>query len=277
MYPDHELLRLISQETMNSISSLSIVTPSIYSGLFFKHALEHGVEIDDETNIADDELNEKIMRLTNLSNETSKNMQQLSESTTKAINAIQTKDESVLGEVLSETKVLREEIEKLRASVYKDELTGAYNRKWLHDTFLDEDSKCFKHSGTLAIVDLNYFKIVNDTFGHIVGDKVLVYIADTLKKADENVIRYGGDEFVILFSSKVSESEALNRLNDLRESILTKKLRVQDVTFKPSFSFGARKFGAKENLSDIIELADKNMYDDKVAIKKRVTGIEIGK
>ncbi|MDD5051455.1 MAG: GGDEF domain-containing protein [Sulfuricurvum sp.] len=275
MYQDQELLQLISHKTMNSINSLSVVTPSIYSSLFFKFASEHGLEINDEVNIADNELNEKISFFTNLNNETSKNMQQLSESTDKAIGAIQMRDETVLNEVLSETKILREEIEKLKASVYKDELTGVFNRKWLHDTFLDEDSQCFKRSGTLVMIDLNYFKIINDTFGHIIGDKVLMFIANNLKKIDKNIVRYGGDEFMILFSDEVSEEEALKKLHSLRENILTKKLKAQAIMFRPSFSFGVSTFQVYDSLIDIIELADKNMYNDKTVIKQRVIGIGV--
>ncbi|MDD2780076.1 GGDEF domain-containing protein [Sulfuricurvum sp.] len=273
MYANQEILQIISHETINATDSLDVITPSIYSALFFKFAAEHGLEINDEVNIADSELNEKITLLTNLSNETSKNMQQLSESTNKAITAIQTKDETILNEVLSETKMLREEIEKLKASVYKDELTGLFNRKWVHDTFLDGESQYFKHSGTLAMIDLNYFKAINDTFGHIIGDKVLMYIANSLTKVDKNIVRYGGDEFMILFSNEVSERDALNKLTSLRENILSKKLKAHDTMFRTSFSFGVSAFQERDNLIDIIELADKNMYDDKIEIKKRVTGL----
>jgi diguanylate cyclase (GGDEF)-like protein len=275
VYENQEILQRISDETINSANALSVVTPSIYSSLFFKFAAEHGLEIEDEVNIAENELNEKISLFTNLNNETSKNMQQLSESTNKAIHAIQEKDETVLNEVLSETKLLREEIEKLKASVYKDELTGVYNRKWLHDTFLDGESQRFKGSGTFVMIDLNYFKIVNDTFGHIIGDKVLIFIANNLKKVDKNIVRYGGDEFIILFPEGVSEMDALDKLNSLREGILSKKLKAHDKMFKTSFSFGVSTFHENDALIDIIELADKKMYDDKIAIKQRVTGLEI--
>ena len=101
-------------------------------------------------------------------------------------------------------------------------------------------------------------------------------IANNLKKVDKNVVRYGGDEFMILLSDTVSETDALHKLHSLREDILSKKLKAHDTTFKPSFSFGVSKFQANDSLIDVIELADKKMYDDKIAIKKRVTGIEIG-
>jgi len=78
---------------------------------------------------------------------------------------------------------------------------------------------------------------------------------------------------MILFSDAVTETEALDKLNDFREDILTKKLKVQDSVFQTSFSFGVNKFQEDDSLIDIIELADKKMYDDKRAIKQRITGI----
>ena len=210
----------------------------------------------------------------NLQDETSKNVIELSANTSKAISAIKAKDENMLNEVLKETQNLRKEIEKLKESVYKDELTHAFNRKWLNDTFLaDEDDK-FSVAGTLAIIDLNYFKLVNDTHGHIVGDKVLIYIANQLKKTRESVIRYGGDEFIIIFSKNTDSATALKRLDKIREDIIKVKLKAAKGAFKVSFSFGAYEFKENDILADVIELADKNMYNDKIEIKKRVTGID---
>jgi GGDEF domain-containing protein len=69
----------------------------------------------------------------------------------------------------------------------------------------------------------------------------------------------------------VSEVDSVNKLNSLREDILTKKLKAYDTMFKTSFSFGVSQFHENDSLIDIIELADRKMYDDKIAIKQRVT------
>jgi diguanylate cyclase (GGDEF)-like protein len=275
MQIDKKILQKISYQTIDSINNLAIVTPAIYSSLFFKFATEYGISLDEEIGLANAALEEKILEFTNLQNETSKNIQQLSEHTSNAVNAIQMKDEAALNDILMETKKLKDEIEKLKASVYKDELTGAFNRKWFNDNFLDTELEYFKNSGTLAMIDLNYFKAVNDTFGHIIGDKVLLYMANNLKTISKNIIRYGGDEFMIVFPSTVSKDDALKKLHRLREEVLTKKLKAHDSLFKPSFSYGVAMFAEHDSVVDIIELADKNMYDDKQSIKKRVTGIAV--
>lgn len=270
---NNEALKIISNETKNSVDQLSVVTPSIYASIFSKFAVEHKVDIDNEKNIAKDLMILECSNLTNMQTQASKSAMQLSKNANKAINAIKEKDEKILNEVLKEAQELRREVEKLKESIYKDELTHAYNRKWLHDNLLDEDSSSFKEAGTLAIMDLNYFKIINDTHGHIVGDKVLIYIANQLKKSRYTVIRFGGDEFIIIYPKNISDSKAISNLNSIREDVISKKLKSQNSSFHVSFSFGVTEFKIGDDLEEIIAKADKEMYEDKKQIKKRVTGI----
>ena len=252
---------------------MSVVTPSIYASIFSKYASEHGESLENEHELSHDILEMECSNLTSLQQQTSKRAVELSNSTTKAINAIQSKDETLLSEVLKETQDLRAEIEKLKEAVYKDELTHAFNRKWLHDTYIEDEKESFKESGVLVIIDLNYFKQVNDTHGHIIGDKVLIFIANELKKSKQNVIRYGGDEFILIFNNSDSLNNALKILSNIRETIISKKLKAHGATFRVSFSYGAAAFKKGDPLAETIEKADKNMYEDKIEIKKRVTGI----
>ncbi len=272
---DDKKLQIISTETKKTINDLSVVTPSIYNSIFTKFAQSHDAKIDDEKKLTEDFLELNFNELLNLQNKTAQNVITLSDSTSKAINAIQKRDDSVLNEVLVETKALREEIEKLKESLYKDELTNVHNRKWLHDHYLDHDTRKFLDGGILAILDLNYFKLINDTHGHILGDKVLIFIALELKKSGYDVIRYGGDEFIIIFPTDVSENKAKKILLDIREFIITKKLKANNTKFRTSFSVGLTSYKSDDELSKIIEIADKNMYEDKIEIKKRITGIEV--
>jgi len=272
MNKDNDVLKIISNETKSSIDSIGIVTPSVYASIFTKFAQEHNEVLENETELAHDLVLSECSNLTNLQSTTSKNVQQLSDSTNRAISAIKNNDEALLNEVLSETKELRQEILKLKEAVYKDELTNVYNRKWLHDNLLD-DNEQFLINGTLAIIDLNFFKLINDTYGHIVGDKVLIFIANQLKQTKQSVMRYGGDEFIVIFKNNFSMDMAFKKLDDLRQKIISKKLKSGDNSFKVSFSIGTYEFEKGDALANTIELADKNMYADKIKIKKVVTGI----
>lgn len=273
MHTKNDMLKIISSQTKSSINEISVVTPSMYAAIFSKFANAHNTVLDNENELAKNLLMSECAHLTNLQTQASKSAMQLSESTSKAISAIKSKDEKLLQSVLEETQKLRREVEKLKESVYKDTLTNVQNRKWLNDNFLNEDVLTFKDAGTLAIVDLNYFKIINDTFGHNIGDKVLSFIANELKKTRYSVVRYGGDEFLIMFSKNVSVQNAHEILSKLRENILSKRIKVQEEMFQISFSFGVSEYESSQNFSDIIEKADKNMYEDKMLIKQRVTGI----
>ena len=270
---ENNILHIISNETKSSIDQMAVVTPSIYASIFTKYADEHNENIEGEHDLSVDILKQECSTLTNMQENNSKNANLLTQNTNKAIHAIKQKDEVGLAEVLRETQNLKAEIEKLKEAVYRDELTHAYNRKWLHDNYLNEDNISFKEAGTLAMIDLNYFKQVNDTHGHIIGDKVLIYISNQLKATKANVIRYGGDEFIVLFEAKNSIKYAINTIEAIRESIISKKLKAQKSKFTVSFSYGLVTYASGSDLAQTIELADKNMYEDKIKIKKRVTGI----
>jgi diguanylate cyclase (GGDEF)-like protein len=273
MKSNKNMLEVISHETKETINEMDVVTPTIYASVFSKFAALHNTDLSEEEKITDDLLNDKIAFLTDIQNQTSQNAQRLSDNTDKAISAIKNKNEKILTEVLKETQGLRAEIDSLREIMYKDELTHVYNRKWLHDHTLDESAEGLKSAGTLAIIYLNYFKMINDTYGHTVGDKVLVFIANELKKTREKIVRYGGDEFIVMFSDGTTQETALSKLNIIRENLLKKHLKVKDASFKVSFSFGTQEFKKGEDLNEIIEQADMKMYDDKIEIKKRVHGI----
>ena len=275
MTTDDKLLQIISNETKNSIDQMSVVTPSVFSSIFTQFAKQHHTDIDDEQGLASTLLSQECSSLTSMQARTSQDAHELSEHANRAIEAIKAKDETLLNEVLKETQKLRVEIEKLKESVYKDELTNVYNRKWIHDKYLNKDSDTFKDAGTLAIIDLNYFKLVNDTHGHVIGDKVLILIANQLKQSKNEVVRYGGDEFIILFSKDISQDEAKNILNEIRESVIAKKLKAHKHLFRTSFSIGVNSYKEGETLASVIETADKSMYEDKIQIKKRITDIEV--
>ena len=99
----------------------------------------------------------------------------------------------------------------IKKTAYTDKLTGIYNRNYLQDL----ENFINLNDYILATLDIDYFKIVNDTYGHDVGDKILAQtaqiIASTVKLKDDIIIRYGGEEFIIL--AKVNRKDNLNALN----------------------------------------------------------------
>ena len=151
MAEDKQLLQIITNEALDTITQFDIVTPSIYASIFSKFAQEHNQEIENEDELSHKLLEQECSNLTQLQSETSKNANILSQNTDKAITAIKDKNETLLNEVLKETEDLRREIEKLKESVYHDELTHTYNRKWLHDNYI-KDGALFNKNGMEVLV-----------------------------------------------------------------------------------------------------------------------------
>ncbi len=156
---------------------------------------------------------------------------QLDAASKKALDAMQKHDEALLQESISETEALRLEIERLKESVYKDSLTKTWNRKWLEANILDEEGR-FKEPCTIAIIDLNYFKEINDTVGHIAGDKVLKYISANLQALDIPVVRYGGDEFLLISKEPKQMNEVETNLKACRNALLKKTSNITDTPSK---------------------------------------------
>lgn len=109
-------------------------------------------------------------------------------------------------------------------SVLIDELTEVYNRKFLKDSYnrFISDVIRTKTSGTIAIIDIDHFKKVNDSYGHVIGDKVLKESARFLKnniRSTDTLFRYGGEEFVIFFQ-RATETDVAEVLNINAEALL---------------------------------------------------------
>ena len=147
-----------------------------------------------------------------------------------------------------------------------DQLTGLYNRRHLFNylEILIKESKNF----TIAMIDINKFKQINDNYGHIVGDKVLIATGSLLNdfhKSDIVCGRYGGDEFMIIFPNK-SLAESINLLKELELgfSKLSKEFQDIDITFSYGLSENKHK-----SIEEIIHYADTHLYKKKSVNKNK--------
>lgn len=114
-------------------------------------------------------------------------------------------------------------LETLRDLAIRDELTGLYNRREMDRLLKEEVSRCrrYGHPLALAIIDIDNFKLINDTFGHIAGDKVLRSVAQLLAeqlRSPDSIARYGGDELVLILP-EASESGTLGLVERLQKIV----------------------------------------------------------
>lgn len=240
--------------------SLDIVVPRRYSMLFSDAAKEMEIDLGPEEVMTDKQVGDKVVS----------HVRQLSDSAIKAVDAIEAEDRLRLRQVLEETKALQEEIEELRSAVYEDALTKVFNRRWLGEHYLRGEDERLVEEGLLVMIDLNDFKYINDTFGHVVGDRVLFFIASELKRSGGHVVRYGGDEFFVLFDESFTKKSAWSIMHDIRESIIKRMLNADGERFRTSFSYGIAEFVSGNSLRSVVQLADEEMYRDKVKIKARL-------
>jgi two-component system, cell cycle response regulator len=169
--------------------------------------------------------------------------------------------------VLEETKRIYQE-----RLANTDPLTGAYNRRYLNE-FSFEYLKIVKRENkdlSLLLLDLDDFKIINDTFGHEIGDiviKELVKIAKLSIRESDLVVRFGGDEFIILLpNTNISNARLVaNKIFDnIDEYNKTKE-------FSFSISIGTSYYRAGDNsIDDLISRADQSLYEAKRAGKSCV-------
>jgi diguanylate cyclase (GGDEF)-like protein len=149
----------------------------------------------------------------------------------------------------------------------KDNLTGAYNRRYTRMVFPKILKKIEKKKEYLGIIviDVDNFKAINDVNGHVMGDKVLVTIASTLKKTirpSDIIARWGGDEFILLISGidKSKLHSFLTRLSDEIENLNYLK----EIRGHVSASIGIAIYPSDaETLDNLIAKADRNMYENK--------------
>ncbi len=248
----------ITQEIKETIAPMKVVFPAHYSELYNRVALSKEVHLKPEELVNSDMLDEKMMQ----------HIITLSECTDEAINAIENEDKTLLNNILIKSKKLQEEVNELQKMIYEDALTKSYNRKWFEDKLLDEEKLKFRENGVIVMIDVNKFKVINDTYGHNIGDKVLIKISQMLKQVNEKVVRYGGDEFIIVFDDNLSLQQIEAKLKNLLQYFQKTHFRAANNDFKVSFSYGMASFANGASFEQTIEVADQFMYANKRATRE---------
>jgi diguanylate cyclase (GGDEF)-like protein len=157
-----------------------------------------------------------------------------------------------------------------------DVLTGMLNRRAILDTMNSEIARIKRERNTLfvGLCDIDYFKKINDTFGHLTGDMILQEVgrrfSSTLRPYDR-IGRYGGEEFLILAST--TPHHAMSLFERLRQSIEEKPFVYEQEEISVTMSFGVISFSADDTTRDATSLlteADKSLYEAKRAGRNQI-------
>jgi len=174
---------------------------------------------------------------------------------------------STLKHMRLEAASLKRELEDLRSNL--DPLTGANNRLHLLTTLREQQALVKRNvmACSLAMIDLDHFKAINDKYGHSAGDRALIatarYATEHLRPYDK-VFRFGGEEFVISLQSTTVEV-ALHVIDRLREGLARTPIYHNDVLITATASCGVAALDPDLSVEDSIDRADQAMYAAKTA------------
>jgi diguanylate cyclase (GGDEF)-like protein len=165
-----------------------------------------------------------------------------------------------LKDEISASSKAKKQIEYL---AYHDQLTKVWNRHYIQMRL--ESLFCKKKTFGIILLDINYFKKINDTYGHAFGDKFLIQFVQTIQPAlPKNALlgRFGGDEFIVLFTE--CTDALLDHTKTTLKETLQKMYTIDEISMNGSTSIGTALYPKDGNdIEALIHFADKSMYDDK--------------
>ena len=166
-------------------------------------------------------------------------------------------------EVEKSNRELREARDKLELLAQMDPLTEALNRHAFHSLLSrSERGTESMTSGSVAVLDIDNLKPINDTWGHSTGDKAIRVVARSMRsliRADDMLFRWGGDEFLVLMF-KLSEEEASRRMKKLNDILDENCRKWAEMPATVTVSHGVAGFNSLRELGHAIETADQAMY-----------------
>jgi len=165
--------------------------------------------------------------------------------------------------------------QRLQEQVIRDPLTGLFSRRYLNETLQYEIASVKREGHPLSVlmIDIDHFKRINDTYGHVNGDVVLITLSNHLVnhvRGSDMVYRYGGEEFLILMRNTTVES-ASQRAEALRASVEAMAFHIDDQLIYLTISIGVATYPLHSaELQGVIEIADAALYQAKADGRNRV-------
>ncbi|MEN6465053.1 MAG: diguanylate cyclase [Syntrophaceae bacterium] len=182
-------------------------------------------------------------------------------------------EKAVLGNALDFTarrnaeEALRESEQKYMELSITDDLTKLFNSRHFFIQLKSELKRTSRYGNILSIIllDMDNFKQYNDCHGHIEGDKILVRLANVIRKCirmTDTVCRYGGDEFIIILP-ETPGPEAVRVAERIRQDFIAERALAEDQRVEVTLSIGVAEYVFNEDMMDFIKRADANMYKAK--------------
>ena len=274
LYEAIDIIKQVKEDDVNSLENAKAVFHNAY-----KDIAEESLMFYETTNL-------RFEELTSMQNSAIEEC-----STTEHIDIpkITEKFLEIQFHMLEEVKKANETISQLTSQIKAlekksniDSLTKVYNRRAL-DAYLNmicqkDDVPYELH---LLMLDLDNFKHLNDTYGHIAGDKTLIFVSNILKRTlrdGDKIFRYGGEEFVIILN-RIDDKLCQKIANRILELIRKNKLIYKGESLEVTASIGATRFYENDTPESILDRADKALYiakeagKDQIAVTKGEDGV----
>lgn len=179
---------------------------------------------------------------------------------------IHTQLESQMFNANETIKALHQQVSILEKTSNIDPLTGVLNRRAL-DTYLNAICTTGnKHSDThIMLIDIDNFKVVNDGYGHLAGDRVLVFLAklvNNLLREGDKLFRYGGEEFLVVLN-RSNELACTKVAERIIKSVRANTLFYKEHKIKITLSIGATKLAEADTVDSFVDRADRALYQAK--------------
>ena len=192
----------------------------------------------------------------------------------KELSSSHTELEQVNTDLKRNNSALQKALQKISTMATIDELTGCHNRRFLMEFLTQEKARADRTlvSFSVAIIDLDYFKRINDSYGHIAGDAVLKQVVDVIRqhvRATDCFARFGGEEFAAVYTATELE-EAQQSAERLRQELSVTPIACESFSIYTSVSIGVAEYRYAESIVDLLRRADQALYVAKSSGRDRV-------
>ncbi|MDA8138742.1 MAG: diguanylate cyclase [Desulfobacteraceae bacterium] len=196
------------------------------------------------------------------------------------VNLKQDQEKRQIRHLASQVNSLQTELENAKAKAMTDGLTGVYNRQALDD-YLEEKIERSRETGadfSILMIDIDNFKQINDKYGHVIGDRVLVALAQKCRgliRGEDFIARYGGEEFTLLLEG-ASYRHAIKKAEQICATIASVRYATSesqsDDYLSLTVSIGVSQYKKGDTCQALIQRADQALYEAKHKGKNRVIG-----
>jgi diguanylate cyclase (GGDEF)-like protein len=169
-------------------------------------------------------------------------------------------------------------LQSLKETTFRDCLTGLNNRRFLEEytNIISAETQRYSLQNAILMCDLDHFKSVNDTYDHEAGDKALAHVAGIIKsslRGSDIVVRYGGEEFLVVLKDVKDANASLEVAEKIRENIEKEEIEIaQETILQITISIGVAFYPLdSNNFWEVVRLADKALYNAKETGRNRVS------